>query len=113
MHSLFKDRSGTLWVGCDQFLDRFDRVHETFTHYRIDTSKVANYVSDISQDRSGMLWLATGSGLFRLNPDTRQIIHYAHDPTNPSSLGSNEVRCTLEDKSGRFWVGDGDDVEEV
>ena len=36
IHSLFKDRSGTLWVGCDQFLDRFDSVHETFTHYRID-----------------------------------------------------------------------------
>ncbi len=112
VHSLFKDRAGTLWVGCDQFLDRFDRVHETFTHYRIGTGEVANNVSEISQDRSGMLWLATGSGLFRLNPDTRQIIHYTHDPGNPSSLGSNEVRYTLEDKSGRFWIADGDDVEE-
>jgi ligand-binding sensor domain-containing protein/signal transduction histidine kinase len=112
IHSLFKDRSGTLWVGCDQFLDRFDRVHETFTHYRIDTGEVANYVSEISQDRNGMLWLATGRGLFKLNPDTRQITHYSHDPTDPSSLGNNEIRCTLEDKSGRFWIADGDAVEE-
>jgi ligand-binding sensor domain-containing protein len=37
IYSLFKDRSGTLWIGCDEFLARFDPVAETFTHYRIDT----------------------------------------------------------------------------
>src|SRR5246127_4085530 len=36
--SLFKDRSGSLWVGCDDFLDKIDPVTETFTHYRIDTN---------------------------------------------------------------------------
>jgi signal transduction histidine kinase/ligand-binding sensor domain-containing protein len=112
VHSLFKDRSGTLWVGCDQFLDRFDRVHETFAHYRIVAGNAATYVSAISQDRKGILWLATGSGLFGLNPDTHQIVHYAHDPSNPSSLGSNDVQYTLEDKSGRFWIADGDEVDE-
>jgi hypothetical protein len=38
IYSLFKDRTGTLWVGCDEFLDKFDPVTETFTHYRIDTT---------------------------------------------------------------------------
>ena len=115
IHSLLKDRSGALWVGCDQFLDRFDSVTETFTHYRLQTEKYGNfvgYVSAITQDRRGVLWLATGSGLFGLNSRTDQITHYPHDPSNPSSLGSNHVTCTLEDRNGRFWVGDGENVEE-
>ena len=115
IHSLFKDRSGTLWVGCDQSLDRFDSVNETFSHYRLPTKQqgeVVSYVNQISQDLKGMLWLATGSGLFGLNPDTGQFIHYVHDPSNPSSLGNNEVRCTLEDRNSRFWVADGENLEE-
>jgi ligand-binding sensor domain-containing protein len=36
VRSLFKDRSGTLWVGCDQFLDRFDKVKDihSLSHWR-------------------------------------------------------------------------------
>jgi len=115
IHSLFKDRSGALWVGCDHFLDRFDSVKETFTHYQIETEapgEVANSVDKISQDRTGLLWLATGKGLFGLNPDTGQIIHYVHDSLNPFSLGNNEVKSTFEDSSDRFWVADGDYLEE-
>jgi ligand-binding sensor domain-containing protein len=115
IHSLFKDRSGALWVGCDHSLDRFDSVTETFTHYQIEAAapgELANAVDQISQDRAGLLWLATGKGLFSLNPDTGQVIHYVHDPSNPFSLVDNKVQCTLEDRSGRFWVVDNDDLEE-
>jgi hypothetical protein len=36
--ALFKDRSGALWIGRSQILDRFDPRTETFTHYRIDSA---------------------------------------------------------------------------
>src|ERR1700744_2813937 len=36
VHSLFKDRSGMLWIGCNQLVDRFDPRTETFTHYRVE-----------------------------------------------------------------------------
>jgi ligand-binding sensor domain-containing protein len=96
--SLFKDRSGSLWVGCDEFLDKFDPVTETFTHYRIDTGGARGEtvpVTHISQDRAGMLWLSTLRGLFRFDPSTGQTIRYRHDPNNPFSLSSNswQVLC--------------------
>src|SRR6266849_7007903 len=116
IYSLFKDHAGMLWIGCDKFLERFDPTTEKFTHYRIESdssSRVPLTVVHISQDRPGMLWLATGGGLYRLDPGTEQITHhYVHDLHNPSSLSSNDIRSTGEDRSGRFWVMERSNLEE-
>jgi len=108
IYSLFKDRSGTLWVGCDEFLDKFDPVTETFTHYRIDTAGAQGEtvpVTNISQDHTGRLWLSTSRGLYRFDPSSGQTIRYRHDPNNPFSLSSDRIRTTGEDREGTFWVG--------
>jgi ligand-binding sensor domain-containing protein len=66
IYSLFKDRSGSLWIGCEESLDKFDPITETFTHYRIDAKEAPGGtvpVTHISQDRTGVLWLATVRGL--------------------------------------------------
>ena len=104
--ALFKDRDGTLWVGCGQFLNRFVPATETFTRYPVQ------FVRHISQDSSGMLWLATGKGLYSLDPATEQIRQYSRDPKDPSSLSSNDVKSSGEDKMGRFWVANSEGLDE-
>jgi signal transduction histidine kinase/ligand-binding sensor domain-containing protein len=96
--AIFKDRDGTLWVGCGQFLNRFNRETETFTRYPIP------FVVHISQDAAGILWLATRTGLYGLDPATGRIRRYVHEATNPSSLSSSNVRWSGEDRAGGFWV---------
>lgn len=112
IHSLFKDRSGALWIGCDEFVDKFDPVTETFTHYRLDTQDpTGRSVVHISQDGAGILWLATNRGLYRLDPATGAIAHHRHDPNDASSLSSNDIKSTGEDRTGTLWVANGNSLD--
>jgi PAS domain S-box-containing protein len=106
VRSLFKDRDGVLWVGCDQFLNKFDRGTETFSKYPVP------FVRHISQDGFGMLWLATVKGLYSLDPATGTIRQYSHNPNDPSSLSNNDVKSSGEDREGRFWVATSGHLDE-
>ena len=106
IRALFKDRDGTLWVGCNQFLNKFDPKTETFTRY------VVPFVNHISEDSAGMLWLSTSTGLYSLDRATGQIRRYSHDPNDPSSISSNLVVMSSEDKAGKFWVANTGGLDE-
>src|SRR5215469_13738182 len=85
IRSLFVDHSGTLWIGCDRFLDKFEPITETFAHYRIDTeipSDLPTPIERINEDDAGILWLATYRGLYRFDPATGKTTRYTHDPAD-------------------------------
>ena len=106
--ALFKDRSGALWVAGPQTLDRFDARDETFEHIHLSDAaddRPPPTVVHISQDGAGIIWLATGAGLYRHDPVAGTIAQYGHDPDDPASLSSMDVRFSGEDREGNFWVG--------
>lgn len=99
LRTMFKDRSGNLWIACDEFADRYDSARETFTHFHLPSP-----AWDFSQDREGMLWIGTTAGLIRLDPSSGQMVRFEHRQDDQTSLGSNLVTATFEQKDGTFWV---------
>ena len=107
INALMKDRSGMLWVGADEFLDRYDPRSEHFQHYRLAASHPCapiGTVRRIIQDRRGMMWLATDTGLKRLDPGASRVTCYRHRDDDQSSIASDLVRAIVESKDGTLWI---------
>ena len=115
VRSLFVDHAGTLWVGCDRFLDRFEPATETFAHYRIYTQssdRLSTPIDHINEDSAGILWLATARGLYRFDPISGRTTRYVHDPQDSASIADDLVNMAGEDREGRFWVASRGGLEE-
>jgi signal transduction histidine kinase/ligand-binding sensor domain-containing protein len=116
VRSLFVGRAGTLWVGCDRFLDRFDAATETFKHYRIYPEipdELPTPIERIGEDHEGILWLATAKGLYGFDPTSGRSTRYSHNPDDPSSIAANRINVAAEDREGRLWVASADGLDQL
>src|SRR4051812_27005166 len=57
----------------------------------------------LAQDRDGFIWIGTFDGLARYDGVSFRV--FRNDPTEPRSIGGNNVTTLLIDRSGRLWCG--------
>ncbi|MCW8805375.1 MAG: SpoIIE family protein phosphatase [Ignavibacteriaceae bacterium] len=110
VYSIFRDRSGNLWIGTFNGLDRLNEQTEKFIHYRNNpndpTSLSDNWVWPIFEDSRGCLWLGTvRGGLSKFDPKTNSVLNYKNDPNDQTSINDNFVFSLYEDRGGVIWIG--------
>jgi len=110
VYSVFRDRSGILWVGTFNGLDKLDERTGKFIHYRNkpgDPNSLAdNWVWPIFEDSRGYLWVGTvRGGLCMFDPRSNKFFNYKNNPSDPSSINDNFVFSIFEDRGGVIWVG--------
>jgi ligand-binding sensor domain-containing protein/serine phosphatase RsbU (regulator of sigma subunit) len=110
VYSVYRDRSGSLWVGTLNGLDRLDERTGRFTHYRSNpedqNSLSYNHVWPIFEDSKGNLWIGTfGGGLNKLDPQRKLFTRYLNDPSDPKSINDNYIFSIYEDRGGGIWIG--------
>ncbi len=104
------DRTGSVWVATYAGLDHWQPLEHGFTHLRhvaADAHSLSGTrISQVLQDRSGAFWVTSNDGgLDLLDQDGHIAAVYRHDPKNPASLASDDVRAILQDQAGNLWLG--------
>ena len=110
VYSVYRDRSGNLWVGTFSGLDKLDEQTGKFFHYRNNpndlNSLADNWVWPIYEDSRGYLLIGTvRNGLSMFDPNSNTFYNYKNDPNDPTSLNDNFVFSIYEDHSGVIWLG--------
>jgi len=104
------DPTGTVWVSTFTGLDRWLPQQRGFAHLQHvpgdATTLSGTHISHVLQDRSGGLWVTSiDGGLDLMDRSGHVQAVYRHDPKNPDSLVSDEVRAIVQDQAGDVWVG--------
>jgi len=107
---------GSLWVGTQRGLDRFDIASGRFRHLSYDPAATdslpGNYIAAILTDRRGRLWVGTASGIgvadqaSAENPKFRRI-------GTAQGLPNNNIDALQEDAAGHIWASTADGLAVV
>ncbi|MBT8185859.1 MAG: response regulator [Eudoraea sp.] len=120
--ALMEDREGKLWIGsCQSGLHYYVPEKEEFIRMMPDPDNPNTlyapqgemglwsscpHVKFIHQDHKGEYWVGTyNAGINHFDPVSKKLNHYEHNPSEPSSLGSNQVWSFLQDRQDRLWIG--------
>ena len=104
--SLYEDRDGNIWIGTKTGeLNLYDLLNDSFSHWKIDTRSVRESgIIAIYKDYNGNVWIGTyQSGLYRLNPETNELINWNYNPDNLKSLSNNFV-TSITENDGYLWI---------
>jgi signal transduction histidine kinase/ligand-binding sensor domain-containing protein/CheY-like chemotaxis protein len=113
--SLLVDRGGTLWIGTEGGLDRYDRASDSFVHHRTNSAKPAsslpnNVVTCLFEDAGGTLWAGTREGLARMDDREKGLFTTFRRPqVVEGSTAKDTIRSITEDvTTGLLWLGTSD-----
>lgn len=81
VNMIFQDRTGRVWFGTWDGLDRFDGVHfRSFFPSATDPATLSNnIIREMMELPDGKLWVATDRGVDEYDPDTERFTRYFSD----------------------------------
>lgn len=106
--SIIQDRSGHIWFGTEDGLDRYDGLG--FAHFRHNSddhqSLPSDFIFDMALDGQGRVWMATdGGGLVFWDPKTERFTPFV---STDGAAPDKRLRSINIDTQGNLWVASRD-----
>jgi ligand-binding sensor domain-containing protein len=103
--NLYEDSGGSLWVGTEKGLFRYNQNEDRFTGYFDPLAEINSFdIKGIIEDNSKYLWLKSVSAIIKLNPITKETFIYGSSfGISPNSMGSNGGM--YKNKQGQIYIG--------
>ena len=97
--ALYRDQSGTLWIGTSGGVSRFRS--NTFTNYTTKQGLFDNYIYSILEDDNQNLWMSTNNGIFKVSKnDFDDLDSGKTQQLNCTAYGLSDGLKTLEANGG-------------
>lgn len=90
-------KDGTLWIGTEGGLNRFDKRNERFKVYREEDGLINDIVYGVMDGREGTLWIITSIGVSRFDPAKETFRNYDHTDGFPDGKFSFKACLRLDD----------------
>ena len=100
-----QDRTGFLWIGTQDGLDRFDGYgFKVYRHDRSDTWSLADsHITAVVADDDGSLWVGSqAEALQHYDPTLDRFVSYT--PTGAGAMTFSRIGALLLDHTHRVWV---------
>ena len=111
VHTVLQDSQGFVWFGTEDGLVRYDGQHLARYGYSPGSkhSLPGEFICQAVEGPRHDLWIAIrNGGIARWNRLTNDFTVFKHEPNDPNSLASDEVRTLAIDAQGRVWIGTSD-----
>lgn len=108
VHAIREDRSGTVWVGSNRGLSKFDPYKQNFRHITSwvlsDRGLNDKNVWTIEEERGGILWVGTRKGITRIDRNEEKYQHFDQNIQDRPGVNDQSV-LSLHVEDGKVWAG--------
>lgn len=104
VNAILQDRTGFLWVGTKDGLNRFDGFSfRTFKRDILDKNSIGNnYIKVLHEDNRGKIWVGTDAGIYVYNPYTEQFNQFLLQADNKVVI--NKTISAIEGNGSYIWI---------
>lgn len=104
INALCQDRSGFLWIGTDNGLDRWDGRHARIWH--VQDGLTGEQITAVLQDRQGHIWAAAAQGgLARFSSTGELTASYRPHAQDPHSIPDVRINCLFDLNDSILLIG--------